>query len=319
MIYERTVMVLSQIKKFSTVFCFLLSLYSASGQKQTVAYARYGDSILLKMDIYQPEVKSDVPRPLVLFVFGGGFYAGSRMQTIYFPYYHFLVSQGYLVAAIDYRLGLKGIKKAPSLFNRKPLTHAIDMAVEDTYAATNYLIQHAREWNIDTGKIILSGSSAGAITVLQCDYEKRNDFEQAKVLPSRFEYAGVISFAGAIYSKKGRPDYTITPAPTLLFHGNKDNIVPYNKIGLLGTGMYGSRSLAKKRKKENFPYAFYTFEGMGHDVAIFPMLEYQSAIQSFIQDYILDKRPLYTEVFIKDVNRKNHITASLNDLMKRQK
>lgn len=294
-------------------------LESAGAQKTTVEYTRYNDSVFLKMDIYQPSVKSDTARPVVIFVFGGGFFTGSRAYPGFFPYYQFLVNKGYVVAAIDYRLGLKGQKKAPSLFNRKPLTNAIAMAVEDTYKATDYLIRHARELNIDSSKIILSGSSAGAITVLQSDYQKRNNFDAAKILPPSFEYAGVISFAGAIYSKEGKPDYAVAAPPTLFFHGDKDNIVPYNKIGLFGTGMYGSGSLAKKRKKDDAPYAIYTFEGIGHDVALFPMLEYQPEIQHFIQEYIIKKRPLFIDVHVKDENRKNHITADLRKLMQGQK
>ncbi|MDR1524506.1 MAG: alpha/beta hydrolase, partial [Tannerella sp.] len=42
---------------------------------------------------------------------------------------------------------------------------SIHMAVEDLFDATGYVITHAAEWQIDPGKIISCGSSAGAITV----------------------------------------------------------------------------------------------------------------------------------------------------------
>ncbi len=235
-----------------TLSFFLCSL-AAIAQKQTAIFAKR-DTQELKMDIYQPEAISKI-NPCVIFVFGGGFLTGSRDSKIYLEYFKSLSDSGYLVAAIDYRLGLKGAKRPPSLFNRKPVIHAIDMAVEDLYAATAYLVQHAGELNIDTSKIIVSGSSAGAITALTADYRKRNGYD-GTMLPESFQYAGVISFAGAIYSNHGHPKYAIHPAPMLLFHGSKDKIVPFKKIALFGTGMYGSSVIIKRFKKLDYQNRF---------------------------------------------------------------
>ena len=299
------------------VYVFLLCILplAAAAQKKTVEFARYNDSTILKMDIYTPSVKSGAPRTCILFIFGGAFAYGSRDYEGYLPYFKFLSDKGYVVASIDYRLGMKGAKKLPSLFNRKPLIHSIEMAVEDAYAATNYLVKHAGELDLDTGKVIISGASSGGITALQADYERRNGMERSHVLPGDFEYAGVISFAGAIYSKKGRPAYKIPPAPILLFHGDADKIVPYNKISLFGTGLFGSRSIASGLSKDRHPYCFYTMVGIGHDVALYPMLDYQPSIDNFIREYIIDKRPIYVEVRIRDDRRVNN-TLSLKDAYK---
>lgn len=302
--------------KTTIIVCSLfLSFYSAIAQKTTIEYAHYSGGVNLSMDIYQPANSAQGLKPVVLFIFGGGFFTGNRTDTVYQPYIHFLNEKGIVVAVMDYRLGLKDSAKAPSLFNRKPLINAIAMAVEDTYAATNYLLQHALALNIDTSKIILSGSSAGAITTLQCDYEKRNGFTSAAVLPASFQYAGVISCAGAIYSTKGNPAYKIAPAPTIFFQGSKDNIVPYKKISLFGTGLFGSKSLAGKRKKDGYPYAFYSFEGVDHGAAVFPLREYQTEIYQFIQDYIIARKILFIDVSIKDPNRKNAPKSSLQEKM----
>ena len=302
----------------STLFLLCLLSQSTWAQKTTVEFARYPDGTALQMDIYQPLVKSDTPHVCVVFAFGGGFFTGRRDANSYLPFFQFLADKGYTVASIDCRLGLKGLKKAPSLFNRKPLINAIDLAVQDVFAATQYLLQHAGSLHIDTSKIVLSGSSAGAIAALQSEYQKRNNSKHAQLLPTGFQYAGVVSFAGAIYSTEGKPDYKIAPAPALFFHGNKDNIVPYKKIGLFGTGMYGSQSLANKRKKEGFPYALYTYEGIRHDVAAFPMRENQAEVHQFIQEYVVKKRPLFIDVNIRDANRKNRLNGSLQDAMRSQ-
>lgn len=292
-----------------TLLIFLLCLLriGLSAQKvSTVTFARYSDSVDLKMDIYQPPNAATSPRVCILFAFGGGFLAGSRDYKGYDEYFHFLADQGYLVASMDYRLGLKAAKKKPSLFNRKPLINAIEIAVDDMYAATNYLLRHAQELNLDTSKIIASGASSGAITSLQADYEKRNNLRNASALPASFEYAGVITFAGAIYSTKGQPDYKAAPAPMLLFHGDKDDVVPYRKISLFGTGIFGSQSIVSRLRKENHPYCFYTMRGIGHDAALFPMHDFLPEIHRFIQEYIQKGRPLYEDIAIKDDKRVNH-------------
>ncbi|MEJ1240934.1 alpha/beta hydrolase [Chryseolinea sp. T2] len=294
--------------------------FHATGQPSTVEFKRYDNGPRLDMDIYPPSPSADkiedAYSPLVICIFGGGFLAGSRTDAVYLPYYKFLTEQGFTVAAIDYRLGLKDAKKPPSLFNRKPIITAIEIAVQDVYAATDYLLKHATDLKLDTGKFILSGSSAGAITALQADYEKRNNMKNAKVLPAAFQYAAVVSFAGAIYSREGRPDYDIAPAPTLFFHGSKDNWVPYNKVSLLGTGVYGSKCLAKRRKKQGYSYCFYSFENVRHDVAAFPMKEYQPQIQDFFRDFVFSKRPLFIDINIKDLNRKNSFMRNPSDIYK---
>jgi predicted esterase len=310
-------------KNTRCLFWLLMCMpFSLAAQTTTVEFVQY-DTGPLNMDIYAPHAdagaRSDdhALNPVVICIFGGGFLAGKRNDKFYLPYYKFLADHGYTVAAIDYRLGLKGTKKPPSLFNRKPIINAIEIAAQDVFAATSYLIKHAKELQIDTTKIILSGSSAGAITALQADYEKRNYMKNARILSTGFQYAAVISFAGAVYSKEGRPDYAVAPAPTLLFHGSKDNWVPYNKVSFLGTGVYGSRSLAKRRKKKGFPYCFYTFENIRHDVAIFPMNEYQPQVLEFLQDYVTLGKRLYIDINIRDDNRKNTFNSSPSDVYKR--
>ncbi len=279
---------------------FLLFPNWSFSQKQTVVFAQR-DTQVLKMDIYPPAgVKKS--NPCVIFVFGGGFLTGSRDEKTYSDYFKSLSDSGYLVASIDYRLGLKGATKPPTLFNRRPLIHSINIAVEDLFSATQYLLRHAVELQIDTSKIIVSGSSAGAITVLTADYRKRNDYDQ-KLLPSSFQYAGIISFAGAIYSNHGHPKYVVHPAPMLLFHGNNDKIVPFKKIALFGTGMYGSSAIIKRFKKIDAPYRLMVFDKTGHAAAVFPMHSYLTQIHAFLREYVFQKRPLFIEANILDEGR----------------
>lgn len=289
-----------KISRLLLALSLLLSVYSLRGQKNTVVYATR-DSIALKMDIYTP-AEMHANNYCVIFVFGGGFFTGSRDANLYKDYFKSLTDSGYLVASIDYRLGLKNAKKPPSLFNRKPLILSINLAVEDLYTATDYLVDHADALKIDTGKFIVSGSSAGAITVLTADYRKRNGYDQ-KILPEAFQYAGVISFAGAIYSEHGHPEYAIHPAPMLLIHGNEDEVVPFKRVSLFGTGLYGSKSIIRDFKKIRAPYCLMVFDETGHAASTFPLQDNLPQIHAFLREYILRSRPLYIEASILNGER----------------
>ena len=117
--------------------------------KQTFTYA-VKDTSTLRLDIYTKDsFNNSAKRPCVIFVFGGAFIAGQRDNSIYYNYFNFLAEHNYIVASISYRLGLRGAKKV-SLFHTAPLKNAIDMAVEDLYDATGWIVNHADSIGIDT-------------------------------------------------------------------------------------------------------------------------------------------------------------------------
>ncbi|WP_421939268.1 alpha/beta hydrolase [Pedobacter sp.] len=299
--------------KFSLGTFLLLSVFSTiSSTAQIILHDKktqvttktfyQRDTISLKLDIYyQGQLKDK--KPTVLFVFGGGFVTGKRDNKLFQDYFNFLAEKGFKVVATDYRLGLKG-KKFPTPFNTSALRDAIDTAVTDVFRASNYLINNAETFGVDTSMIILSGSSAGAITALHADFNKRNATALARNLPEAFQYKGVISFAGAILSYQGKPKYKIPPAPTMLFHGTADKLVPYNKVRLFNRGFFGSKFLAGRFKKAGYPYYFQYVEGMGHEIAGTPMKDKLPDILWFIQNYIFEKKRYFMEVDFKDADSK---------------
>ena len=291
------------------VWLFPILLLAATPQKQTYTYTKK-DSQSSKLDVYSNYTGE--MQPCLVFVFGGGFKEGTRDAKIYRDYFNHFANKGFTVVSIDYRLGMEG-EKAPSMFNYKPMESSIELAVEDLYTATNFLLKNAHEMNIDTTQIIISGSSAGAIAVLQADYEKRNNFESSKILSPKFQYAGVIAFSGSIFSREGAPSYTIAPAPTLLFHGSADKLVPYNNTRFFNIGMFGSNTLAKEFRKNEYPYLFYSMEGNGHEVAEYPMTDFLPEIEQFIIDYIFDKKQLFIDINYRDKNRVVEISDSPKD------
>jgi predicted esterase len=309
-----------------SAFLFLVLLHTrgisqsekilSSIDKQSFIYA-VKDTNQLGLDIYTRRSPDSIQlRPCVVFVFGGAFVAGRRDDTLYHHYFNNLVENGYNVVSISYRLGMRGVQHV-SKFNIAPLRNAVNMAVEDLYDATNWVIAHANQFGIDTSKIILSGSSSGAITVLTAEFQRRNEKPAAAVLPAGFEYAGVISFAGAVLSFDGSLKYQLKPAPYLMFHGTADKIVPYQKIRFFNKGFYGSAWIAKTFKENNDPYYLYAEESMGHEISVYPMFNKIPEILDFLHQYIILKKPYQIDLLFKDPEVKPLMLLTPAELFKK--
>lgn len=250
------------------VVLFLATVFTSTAQTKPTATLRFAqrDTCDLFLDYYAPSVHTD-GNPTVIFIFGGGFKEGSRSQPNILPWFEYLQNSGFGVVAIDYRLGMKGRRFAKNLQFTRDLKESVDIAVEDLFSATNYLIEHGDSLGIDASNLIVSGSSAGAITSLQAEWEICNNGHLSSVLPEDFNYRGVIALSGAVFSDNGPVKYAKTPCPQLLFHGTVDNIVPYNKISIFRLCFAGSNALAKILKREGYNYRIYRMVGNFHEIA----------------------------------------------------
>ena len=288
------------MKQITTTLCLLFILFfSVNGandtiilQKETFIYSIKGNDTL-RLDKYAPTVQKQDTSPCVIFVFGGGFAAGARDQHYYNPYFKLLTENGYTVISIDYRLALKGLSLNPDWKYKDYIAlfkNTIMVAVEDLFDATQFVLNHADSWKVDVSKIVASGSSAGAVAVLQGEYEISSQGVVAKRLPENFNYAGVIAFAGAIFSDQGDLQWSQNTAPIQLFHGDADRNVPYDKLKFGKIGLYGSKHIAKRLDKANLPYYFYTAENSSHILAISPVYSNQQEILSFLDKYVMKRK-----------------------------
>ena len=254
-----------------TVFLFLASVGASAQQKETYLYAVKDTSKLL-LDVYVPEKQND-EHSCLMFVFGGGFVGGKRDDSQIQQVWRHFTQEGYVVIAIDYRLGMRGQKEFAALLAVKQFHRAIDMAAEDVISALDYTIrnlQKTERYTINCDNIIVMGSSAGAIAALQADYAMCNGYLNSAILPDTFRIAGVVSYSGAIFSTHGVPKYkNRVPAPTLFCHGTEDKLVVYNKIQLANLGLFGSNSIVKQFKKKGYCYQVRRYTGLGHQVAGF--------------------------------------------------
>lgn len=261
---------------FITIFA-AVSISVAAQEPEGTYLVANRDTCSLYMDYYRPAPGSVTQidgkeKPTVLFVFGGGFIMGSRNDKFYLPWFKLLTDDGYGVVSVDYRLGLKGVKMKFDLFHildsAKYTKKAVDMGVEDVFAAIRFIIDNKDTLGIDPDNLVISGSSAGAIISLNCMLETCSPTERTAILPDGFRFKGLMSFAGAIMSDSGVPKYQTEPGPQLLFHGTDDGAVNYNKTAFGRFGFYGSSSLVKEvYAKNGYCYQIYRYLGTGHDIA----------------------------------------------------
>ena len=268
----------------------------------TFHYATHNGEVLY-LDRYMLDGEVDAPRPCMIFAFGGGFVKGVRNHEYYSIYFERLAREGIVVVSIDYRLGLKNLDADGGMVAMiGAFDNAVNMAVEDMYCATNFVIANSQEWAVDTTKIMLSGSSAGAIAAVQAEWMRANGAWRAQVLPKDFRYAAVVSCAGAIFSIKGKPKFDATPAPMLLFHGTSDKNVPYDHASMFGVGFYGSAYIAKLLDKLDSPYWFYSAEYVDHKMAGLPFIYDCDVIMQFIRDFVIRGERLQIHTDVIDLN-----------------
>ena len=237
---------------------------------RTVKFAER-DTCSLYMDIYDPEPSMVVcpdgkERPTVIHVFGGGFKEGSREEPWLRPWFREMNSRGYRMISIDYRLGLKGVRGVTQSEFNVLLDNAIRLAVEDLFAATAYLLENGSSMGIDARNIIVTGSSAGAITAQQAEWEICNGTALASALPSGFNYAGIMAFAGAVLVREPLR-YASTPCPVMMFHGTEDELVPYDGVTSGGLSFCGPCRIQKALEAAGAACRFYRFPGINHAVA----------------------------------------------------
>ena len=210
--------------------------------------------------------------------------------------------QGYTVVSIDYRLGMKKAMQAGTLseetFPEAWIT-TLAMATGDLYDATAYVCDHASAWGVDKTRIVASGSSAGAITVLMGEYGICNGHPLARQkLPQDFNYAGVISYAGAIFDTQEELRWAKTPAPMMLFHGDADRNVPYDAVLYDGNGFFGSKHIADMLTERRIPHWFYSVANTNHVMATRPMYDNRYEIDAFLEKLVLKREPLVIDTYV---------------------
>jgi dienelactone hydrolase len=267
------------------LFClFPVTLVNAQDY-ETYTYFQ-NDSLSLDLDLFLPDNPSQGDVPLVIYVHGGGFSTGERSSGHNLAKH--LVKNNIACASITYTLYMKDKSfGCDGILSEK--IKAIRIAASQLWQATDYLIQKREQYYLDTSRIFIAGTSAGAEAVLHAACWDRSSMQlYRQALPGEFEYAGVISGAGAIM------DLNLITAenklPMMFFHGDEDPLVPYatashhycppHSSGWLM--LFGSYSIAEHLRSLNGTYSLTTFRDGGHSYAGAFIHQNQQPVVEFI-------------------------------------
>lgn len=239
-----------------TVPLFAQSSYPPNFTDARVETYRTIDSTELQLWIFG-ESDPEVPKPAIVFFFGGGWNSGSPDQFVG-QARHF-VKRGMIAILADYRVKSRhGVK--------------VVECVEDAKGAIAWIRDNAQRLGIDAEKIAASGGSAGGHlaactgTVSGFGSDERPNamilFNPACTLAPIAGWRGRGGNAELTFERLGVDAREISPAhhigihtpPTLILHGTKDTTVPYASVVAFETVM----------KKEGRQCKLVGYEGAGH-------------------------------------------------------
>lgn len=233
-------------------------------------YAEAGDRKLL-LDLYMPVAEKNPY--LIVWIHGGAWHSGSKEGP---PLD--LVSSGYAIASVDFRLSTEATFPAP---------------VHDIKAAIRFLRGNAKTYGYRSDKIIIWGSSSGghlAVLVGTTNNDNYMEGSEGNYLQESSSVQGIIDFYGPTnfttiltqstphglsvrapalaillgkpldqveeLAKKASPVYQVdaNDPPLLIVHGEQDIQVPINQ----------SLELMNVYKKKSLPVQFEVIPGAAH-------------------------------------------------------
>lgn len=231
----------------------------------------------LKLDLYLPRERKE-PLPTLMLFHGGGWVAGQKEANVMqlLPY----LSMGWIVINVEYRLARNSLAPA---------------AVEDCRCALRWAAYRAKDYNIDTSRIVLTGGSAGGHLALitgmlppqsvfdrQCPTDNSTRWREATepaIKPAAIvnwygiaDVAAILEGANAKHyamewfgSNSNRMELAkqLSPVnhvragapPIISIHGDQDDIASYSDVARLHASL----------DKEGVPNQLITIKGAKHD------------------------------------------------------
>jgi acetyl esterase/lipase len=220
-----------------------------------------------KLDLYLPP-KADGPLPVILWIHGGAWKAGSKENCLIVP----LVAKGYAVASMNYRF----------------LQHAeFPAQIEDCKAAVRWLRANAKRYQLDADHIGVIGASAGGhlaallgtsgdVKSLEGSGGHTDQSSRVQAVVNLFGPLNIPSKnrGGSVVSHITKDD-----PPFLIVHGDADKTVQISQ----------SERLTEALKKAGVEVTFVPLKEAGHGGPAFSNAEALTRYQEFFDKHL--KKP----------------------------
>jgi len=197
-------------------------------EKKSITYCTIGQRKLL-LDAFYPSAKAKNKRVAIMIIHGGGWRSGNRTQ--HYPLAQRLASLGYVCFTPGYRLSTEALFPA---------------AVFDLKSALRWIRAYAKQYDVDTNKIVVLGFSAGGelaaflgVTNNKSKFEGTNcNLESSSSVQAIIDLDGTLSF---VHPESGEGDDSKkTSAATYWFgYSKNDNLKLWQEASPL---MYVSTS-----------------------------------------------------------------------------
>ena len=215
-------------------------------------------TVSLLADVYTPDGVSGDLLPGILFVPGGGL-GGTKDDSLPVGVAEGFARRGYVAAAIDYRNTSINIpaNEAGPFDAANPTERRINAVISDTTAAVQWFRQNAAQWNMDPNRVILAGSSAGALVAMMVAYEELGpETEVAAVLDLWGSMGGTLNGPGGQNANLGDRTGLIDADDPALFmvHGTADTVVPFSL----------AQDIEARAQQEGLLHQLVAIDGAGH-------------------------------------------------------
>lgn len=269
---------------------YLTEVFSNYTRTNNITYGaninQQGQNQSLELDIWEPEGDTEPLRPIIVMEHGGSFISGDKGATDITLLAEPLAKRGYVVASVEYRLGMAGFPfPGPDSIDAST---AVWRAVADFKAAVRFLyksvIDSGNPYRIDTNRLYIGGVSAGAVSAVHYAY-----LDDINEMPSYIDTT-LAGTGGGIEGNSGNPGYpsrvhgvvnvcgmiadtawiTSGDEPIVSLHGDADQVVPYGTDMITVGGFYpifvvdGSATIDVKVNQLGIDNCFWTYPGGDH-------------------------------------------------------
>jgi hypothetical protein len=150
------------------------------------------------MDIYTPDGDTEINRPVILYMHGGSFYAGTKTMTDCVDFCESMAKKGYVTASLNYRLS----NPISFISSNTVQYETVLKAVSDAKSAIRYFrkdFDNGDTYGIDPNTIFVGGYSAGGVIAVHLAYiDSISDLPTAPI-----DVQTIVNNVGGVYGLEG--------------------------------------------------------------------------------------------------------------------